>query len=132
MSAQDAKANEELIKTLQAEFKNLHVMPQTRYLRCLQTKVRDADCSRADFVFYSDQLLRLLVEATLDTLPMVDKTITTPTDAKFNGVELARPVCGVSILRAGESMEFALRSVLRGCKVGKILIQRDESLAHKV
>jgi uracil phosphoribosyltransferase len=29
-------------------------------------------------------------------------------------------------MRAGESMEIALREVLRGVKIGKILIQRNE------
>jgi len=35
----------------------------------------------------------------------------------------------VSIIRAGESMENALRAVCRDIRIGKILIQRDETTA---
>ncbi len=34
-------------------------------------------------------------------------------------------ICGVSILRAGETMEQTLREVVKDCKVGKILIQTN-------
>ena len=34
-------------------------------------------------------------------------------------------VCGVSIMRAGESMEIALREVCKDIRIGKILIQSD-------
>ena len=44
---------------------------------------------------------------------------------------MAEEIIGVSILRAGESMEQQLREVLKGVKIGKILIQRDESSADK-
>ena len=35
-------------------------------------------------------------------------------------------MCGVSILRAGETMEPALQSVCKNAAVGKILIQTSE------
>uniref|UniRef100_A0A914UP12 uridine/cytidine kinase n=1 Tax=Plectus sambesii TaxID=2011161 RepID=A0A914UP12_9BILA len=35
-------------------------------------------------------------------------------------------ICGVSILRAGETMENALRGVVKDCKMGKILIQTNQ------
>lgn len=38
-------------------------------------------------------------------------------------------ICGVSIVRAGESMEAGLRAVCKQIKIGKILIQRDEETA---
>jgi len=37
------------------------------------------------------------------------QSVMTPTEEKYTGVELAAPVCAVSILRAAESMEHALR-----------------------
>ena len=43
---------------------------------------------------------------------------------------MPRQVCGVSIVRSGEAMEEALRSVNRSVKIGKILIQRDEESAR--
>lgn len=44
--------------------------------------------------------------------------------AKFLG-----KICGVSIVRAGESMEMGLRDCCRSVRIGKILIQRDEETA---
>lgn len=41
--------------------------------------------------------------------------VTTPTQATFVGCEFERELCGVSIVRAGESMEHALRSVEASC-----------------
>ena len=35
-------------------------------------------------------------------------------------------ICGVSILRAGETMEQALESVCKDVRIGKILIQTNE------
>jgi len=40
------------------------------------------------------------------------------------GVDFAKKLCGVSMIRSGESMENALRATLRGVKIGKILIHR--------
>ena len=41
------------------------------------------------------------------------------------GLEFSSGLCGVSIVRAGESMENGLRDVIKGVRIGKILIQRD-------
>ncbi|CAF1127227.1 unnamed protein product [Didymodactylos carnosus] len=40
-------------------------------------------------------------------------------------------LCGISIVRAGESMEFGLRSLIPDIPIGKILIQRDEFTQNK-
>ncbi|KAI1319423.1 Uracil phosphoribosyltransferase, synthesizes UMP from uracil [Mortierella claussenii] len=91
--------------------------------------VRDKSTSRADFVFYADRIIRILVEEALNHLPVVDTTILTPTGQEYPGVEFQGRICGVSIMRAGESMEQALRNVCRSVRIGKILIQRDEETA---
>jgi uracil phosphoribosyltransferase len=51
---------------------------------------------------------------------------TTPAGAEYHGYNLTAPVCGVSIMRAGDSMEFQLRQILPNAPIGKILIQRDK------
>lgn len=53
----------------------------------------------------------------------------TPTGATYNGCEFEGRICGVSIIRAGESMEQGLRDCCRSVRLGKILIQRDEETA---
>lgn len=66
----------------------------------------------------------------MNALPFEPRTVTTPTQASYEGLQFAHKICGVSVVRAGESMEAALREVCRGCRIGKILIQRDE-VTHK-
>eukprot|EP01108_Squamamoeba_japonica_P003184 TRINITY_DN261_c0_g1_i1.p2 TRINITY_DN261_c0_g1~~TRINITY_DN261_c0_g1_i1.p2 ORF type:complete len:246 (+),score=116.32 TRINITY_DN261_c0_g1_i1:40-738(+) len=105
------------------------VLPQTPQLVALHTIIRDKDASREDFIFYSDRLIRLLVEEGLNHLPYHKKTVVTPTQAEFEGYEFGSHVCGVSIVRAGEAMEASLRSVCKSVRIGKILIQRDEETA---
>ncbi|KAK9694354.1 Uracil phosphoribosyltransferase, synthesizes UMP from uracil [Basidiobolus ranarum] len=93
------------------------------------TMIRDKNTNRGDFIFYSDRVIRLLVEEGLNHLPVVDKVITTPTNNQFDGVAFEGKICGVSIMRAGESMEQGLRECCRSVRIGKILIQRDEETA---
>jgi len=119
------------VTQLKAQYPQLHVQSSSPYLVYLHSIIRDVNTSRVDFVFYGDQLLRLLMEFALSTLPYSPKIVTTPTSKQFDGVQLSREVIGVSIMRSGEAMEQALRSVIRNVRIGKILIQRDESLPNK-
>lgn len=54
-------------------------LPQTAQLEALYTIIRDKKTSRADFLFYSDRIIRLLVEEGLNHLPVIPKTVETPT-----------------------------------------------------
>ena len=56
-----------------------------------------------------------------------DRTVTTPPGDEYHGVMFANKLCGVSVIRSGESMENALRACCKGIKLGKVLIQRDSS-----
>ncbi|TIC26695.1 hypothetical protein E3Q12_00031 [Wallemia mellicola] len=76
--------------------------------------------------YYSDRIIRLLVEEGLNHLPTLPKQITTETGEDYDGVGFEGKVCGVSILRAGEAMESALRECLRSVRIGKVLVQRNE------
>jgi len=60
MAAPDAPTA--AVGTLAAKYPQLHVMPRTAQLRGLMTIIRNKDTERSDFVFYSDRLIRLLVE----------------------------------------------------------------------
>lgn len=88
--------------------------------------IRDRNTKRADFIFYSNRIIRLLVEEGLNHLPVLPKNITTPVGRQYAGVSFEGQICGVSIMRAGESMEQGLRDCCRSVRIGKILIQRDE------
>jgi len=104
----------------------LHVMKMTHQIKGLQTIIRNKETSRADFIFYADRLLRLVIEEGLGFLPFGEKIVITPTDSEYKGIAFTSKLCGVSIVRAGESMEEALRAVCRDIRIGKILIQRNE------
>ncbi|KAF3053308.1 Uracil phosphoribosyltransferase, synthesizes UMP from uracil [Didymella pomorum] len=105
---------------------NIHILPQTPQLIALLTMIRDKNTGRADFIFYSNRIIRLLVEEGLNHLPVVGHEITTPVGRTYAGVKFEGKICGVSIMRAGESMEQGLRDCCRSVRIGKILIQRDE------
>lgn len=88
--------------------------------------IRDKRTGRADFIFYSNRIIRLLVEEGLNHLPVVEQSVTTPVGRAYLGVRFEGKICGVSIMRAGEAMEQGLRDCCRSVRIGKILIQRDE------
>ena len=48
----------------------------------------------------------------------------------FNVCVVSFQLCGVSILRAGETMEPALESVCKDIRIGKILIQTNEDTSE--
>ncbi|CAA0824635.1 Uridine kinase-like protein 1- chloroplastic [Striga hermonthica] len=106
-------------------YPNVYVIQSTFQIRGMHTLIRDRDISKHDFVFYSDRLIRLVVEHGLGHLPFTEKQIVTPTDSLYTGVDFCKKLCGVSIIRSGESMENALRACCKGIKIGKILIHRD-------
>jgi uracil phosphoribosyltransferase len=58
---------------------SVFTLPQTAQLEALYTIIRDKDTSRGDFLFYSDRIIRLLVEEGLNHLPVLPKTVQTPT-----------------------------------------------------
>ena len=92
--------------------------------------IRDKNTDRGDFIFYSNRIIRLLVEEGLNHLPVVALTVTTPVGKEYSGVQFQGKICGVSIMRAGESMEQGLRDCCRSVRIGKILIQRDEDTSQ--
>lgn len=104
----------------------VRVLDPTMELGALMTLIRNKDTPREDFIFYSDRIIRLLVEEGLNLLSFSDKVVTTPTGAEFHGYGFGKNICGVSIMRAGEAMEKGLRDCCRSVRIGKILIQRNE------
>ncbi|CAN8069522.1 unnamed protein product [Agarophyton chilense] len=108
----------------------LHVHQQTAQLRCLMTTLCDSNCAPSDWVFTADRVNRMMVEFALNFLPVQPHHVTTPVDAEpLSGVKFAGRIVGVSIVRAGEAMETALRSCCRNVRLGKILVQRNHSTA---
>ena len=105
-------------------YPNVCVVQTTFQIRGMHTLIRDREITTPDFVFYSDRLIRLVVEHGLGNLPFTEKQVVTPTGSIYSGVDFCKKLCGVSIVRSGESMENALRACCKGIKIGKILIHR--------
>lgn len=106
-------------------YPNLYVIQSTFQIRGMHTLIRDSQTTKHDFVFYADRLIRLVVEHGLGHLPFTEKQVTTPTGSVYTGVDFCKRLCGVSVIRSGESMENALRACCKGIKIGKILIHRE-------
>ncbi|ANZ74534.1 BA75_01278T0 [Komagataella pastoris] len=111
-------------------YPNVFMLRQTNQLLGLYTIIRDRNTKRGDFVFYSDRIMRLLVEEGLNQLPVKPTTVKTSQGHEVEGFSFEGKICGVSIIRAGESMEQGLRDCCRSVRIGKILIQRDEETAQ--
>lgn len=118
---------------------SVFMLKPTAQLEALFTIIRDKNTSRGDFLFYSDRIIRLLVEEGLNHLPVVPKTVETPTvrvltitkvarkvltfglldfwtfvqGMIYEGVGFEGKICGVSILRAGE-VRFSMVSNMYG------------------
>ncbi|XP_070006934.1 uridine kinase-like protein 3 isoform X1 [Nicotiana tabacum] len=113
-------------------YPNLYVIQSTFQIRGMHTLIRDAQTTKHDFVFYADRLIRLVVEHGLGHLPFTEKQVITPTGSVYSGVDFCKRLCGVSVIRSGESMENALRACCKGIKIGKILIHREGDNGQQV
>ncbi|KAJ5672356.1 hypothetical protein N7507_001483 [Penicillium longicatenatum] len=92
------------------------------------TILRDSNTTVATFADVTERVGDQLISAALDLLSSEATKVTSPTGAEYQGIKETREVCGVSILRAGASLENALRRGYTGpLSFGKLLIQRDES-----
>ncbi|NWU86770.1 UCKL1 protein, partial [Onychorhynchus coronatus] len=106
--------------------KTLSVLESTPQVRGMHTIIRNKDTSRDEFIFYSKRLMRLLIEHALSFLPLKSVTVETPQGTTYEGKRFHRQrITGVSILRAGETMEQALTAVCKDIRLGKILIQTN-------
>ncbi|KAA8582880.1 hypothetical protein FQN60_015426 [Etheostoma spectabile] len=106
--------------------KTLSVMESTPQVRGMHTIIRNKETNRDEFIFYSKRLMRLLIEHALSFLPLKPVSVETPQGGIYNGKRLSgQRITGVSILRAGETMEQALMAVCKDIRLGKILIQTN-------
>nr|XP_023687411.1 uridine-cytidine kinase-like 1 [Paramormyrops kingsleyae] len=106
----------------------LSVMESTPQVRGMHTIIRNKDTNRDEFIFYSKRLMRLLIEHALSFLPLETVSVETPQGSIYEGKRLGgKRIAGVSVLRAGETMEQALTAVCKDIRLGKILIQTNHN-----
>ncbi|KAK9877967.1 hypothetical protein WA026_020184 [Henosepilachna vigintioctopunctata] len=102
------------------------LLPTTPQIRGLHTFIRNKATTRDEFIFYSKRLIRLVIEYTLSLMKFNETIVETPQGVLYKGKRMATDkICGVSILRAGETMEQAVCDVCKDIRIGKILIQTN-------
>ncbi|XP_012274268.1 uridine-cytidine kinase-like 1 [Orussus abietinus] len=105
---------------------SLYLLSNTPQIQGLHTIIRNKNTPRDEFIFYSNRLIRLVIEYVLSMLPFKEITVETPQGVLYQGKRSAtNNICGVSILRAGETMEQAVCDVCKDISIGKILIQTN-------
>ena len=107
---------------------SVFTLRHTAQLEALYTIIRDKNTSRGDFIFYSDRIIRLLVEEGLNHLPVVPKVVETPT------VRTTVRMVPVLIKRRASNMRVsALREKFAACPScvqERCASQRDIIYAH--
>ncbi|KAL2821306.1 uracil phosphoribosyltransferase-domain-containing protein [Aspergillus cavernicola] len=104
------------------------ILPQGNHLLSLMTILRDSSTDCKKFAETAEKVGDKIISAALDMLPPQPTHVACPTGVTYEGVQESTPVCGVAILRAGASLENALRRGYTGpLSFGKMLIQRDET-----
>ena len=77
----------------------------------------------------------LVEEAISQDLQVSQKAHKSPTGSTYDHYEMKHEedeYCGVSILRAGDSMVDPIMQLIPGITIGKILIQRDEKTSQPI
>ncbi|XGW30406.1 hypothetical protein V3C99_009409 [Haemonchus contortus] len=105
---------------------NLTIIRETPQVRGLHTFIRNKNTKRDELIFYSERLTRILVEEAMNFMPYKDVEIELNNGQRVKGRRQSARICGIAIMRAGETMENSLRAVVKDCKMGKILIQTND------
>lgn len=105
---------------------SVRLVPSTRQLRALHTALVDRDTPCEGFVFAADALMSIVFEHMLSLLPMFEPTLVDlSTGDVVPGRQPTKRIVGVSVLRAGLSMEEALGRCVQAVPLGRILIQTN-------
>ncbi|CAJ0579566.1 unnamed protein product, partial [Mesorhabditis spiculigera] len=100
-------------------------LPPNSQVKGLLTFIRDRDTDRDRFIFHADRLFRILFTETLNHMPYESTQIELENGEIIEGRRRATAVCGVAIMRAGETMEQSLKQEVKDCKMGQLLIQTN-------
>lgn len=94
---------------------------------CVLCDAFQCNASHSAPIVDSDRLMRKLMEEAINMLPAEEQTLETPTGETFTGLVVTKMCCAVSVIRSGECMEEALRTVWRDVKVGKLFIRTNHA-----
>jgi uracil phosphoribosyltransferase len=103
-------------------------------VKYLLSQLRDKNSNTFQFRFFSDRIMRLLIEEAISWEPKVVEKRLAPTGEYYDHYKLqykAEDYCAVTIIRAGDSMIAEVMNLLPGITIGKVLIQRNEESEDK-
>ncbi|KAI6222484.1 Uridine kinase [Aphelenchoides fujianensis] len=105
---------------------SLHIIEQTPQVLGLHTIIRNRDTPRDQFIFVAERLMQILIENAMEFIPYAEVQVETPSGEMYAGCRRDAKICGIAVMRAGETLERPLRAVVKDCKLGKILIQTND------
>ncbi|KAK4985508.1 Uridine kinase [Elasticomyces elasticus] len=103
--------------------KNVMVLKETPQIKGINALLLDPDLPAEDFIFYFDRLVCILIDKATETLPYAPKSVHTPQNYTYDGLQSAGSVSAVVVLRGGSILETGLHRTLPSCLTGRILIQ---------
>ncbi len=111
---------------------NLVVSPSKAH-QLFFTKMREVNTDSVTFAHYAKRSMRILAEDSLAEFPSESVDVQTPCGT-CKGVKSINPeqIVATSVIRSGDALLEAVRDVEPHVRVGKILIQRDESHPDKI
>ncbi|KAI6187228.1 Uridine kinase [Aphelenchoides besseyi] len=104
----------------------LKIIEQTPQVRGLHTIIRNQETTRDEFIFVADRLMQILIENAMQFIPYSPIDVQTANGETYIGCQRDAKICGIAVMRAGETLERPLRAVVKDCKLGKILIQTND------
>jgi uridine kinase len=103
-------------------------LEETNQIKCMLTTIRNRETTRDELIFYSNRLMRLLIEYCLSLLSFENVTVSTPSGNDYFGkICVNKNICGASILGDDEFMEPALLDVFKDASIGKISFEINKS-----
>ncbi len=64
---------------------SLHQIEETQQIKFIHTIIRNRDTPRDEFIFYSNRLMRILIEYALSLLPFEDVIVQTTGSLQYEG-----------------------------------------------
>lgn len=98
-------------------------------IRTKLTELRDERTDHRAFRGLVEEVAMLMTYEITRSMPTRERPVKTPLE-EMVGVELARPVCLVPILRAGLGMTSGVMRLITDCRVGHVGLERNEETAE--
>lgn len=93
---------------------SLHQIEETQQIKFIHTIIRNRDTPRDEFIFYSNRLMRILIEYALSLLPFEDVTVQTTGSLQYEGKRHANAKVYILFIISNFSLRFYKCNNLKG------------------